>query len=90
METVSNRRASVFSNRPVARGLASRPLAGRIVTRIETVRLGALFSDVYTEENNCMSGIAMFMVRTNRDSDPADSRRFATIKAIRDTDIPVL
>jgi hypothetical protein len=38
------------------------------------MQFGALFSDIYDKENNCTSGIAMFMVRTGNALDSAEGR----------------
>ena len=48
-----------------------------------------LFSVAYSEENNCTSGIAMFMLGTDYEPSQPKIAVFATIKAIRDIDIPV-
>jgi hypothetical protein len=38
------------------------------------MRFDALFSDIYGKENNCISGIAMFMVRTCHPLESAEGR----------------
>jgi hypothetical protein len=51
----------VFNSDGIEPGLG-RPPAGGMMIQIGTTRFDALFSDVYGMENNCMSGIAMFIV----------------------------
>jgi hypothetical protein len=53
---------NVFSNFGIASGFVDCPVIGGMATRIGTSRFDALFSDIYAKENNCMSGIAMFIV----------------------------
>jgi hypothetical protein len=53
-EAVIRRRASVFSS-------PGEPSRGGTPTGSAMMRFGALFSDIYDKENNCTSGIAMFM-----------------------------
>ena len=57
-----SRRANVFNSDGIEPGLAGWPPAGGMMIQIGTTRFDALFSDVYGMENNCMSGIAMFIV----------------------------
>jgi hypothetical protein len=52
----------VFNSDEIESGLADWPPAGAMMVQIGTTRFDALFSDVYGMENNCMSGIAMFIV----------------------------
>jgi hypothetical protein len=81
---------NVFSSFGIASGFVDCPVIGGMATRIGTARFDALFSDIYAKENNCMSGIAMFIVLTVANRTRLKVERFATIKAIRDIDIPVL
>jgi hypothetical protein len=64
MEAAIRRRENMFSSL-----LQTSP--GRRLGAMGLVHFGALFSDIYGEENNCMSGIAMFMVRTCKELDSA-------------------
>lgn len=62
-EALNRRKANVFSN------FGQWTFGGLLVGPWLT-GFGSLFSGIYSEENNCMSGIAMFMpqARDRRDS----------------------
>ena len=53
-EAAIRRKASVFSN------FGNFSLV-EIPVEVRPIKFGSLFSGIYGEENNCMSGIAMFM-----------------------------
>jgi hypothetical protein len=51
-----------------------KPSRGGMPAGMGLGRFEALFSDIYDKENNCTSGIAMFMVRTCNALDSAEGR----------------
>jgi hypothetical protein len=61
-EAAIRRKVNVFSNFGDASGFAEYPCSGGAIAGIGRVPFEALFSDIYAEENNCMSGIAMFIL----------------------------
>jgi hypothetical protein len=58
------RKVSVFSNLGIGRSVRSLLASREVGCQIGATGFGALFSGIYGEENVCMSGIAMFIVRT--------------------------
>ena len=55
---------SVFSNLGIVRRSRTLLASRDVGHRIGAIGFDALFSGIYVEENVCMSGIAMFIVRT--------------------------
>jgi hypothetical protein len=61
-EAAIRRKVNVFSNFGIASGFSEYLSSGGTMAGIGEVGFEALFSDIYAKENNCMSGIAMFIV----------------------------
>ena len=66
-EAAISRKANVFSS------FGKWSFAGVLVGP-RPIGFGSLFSGVYGEENNCMSGIAMFMLPAREERDSAKGR----------------
>lgn len=66
-EAAISRKANVFSS------LGKRSFGG-VLSGSRPIGFGSLFSGIYGEENNCMSGIAMFMLGAREERDSAKGR----------------